>query len=325
MRETERQKTERLLKEQLDRFQREDSTWGRRYAIGLPLPSLLSRLHPVRRGGETAETRRGWMRWLPGGRMQQPATGSPKEAAAHRGELAFDDLYAAVLSDRPRTVSNGGDEGAVPWLRSPAHAHKHDLPNVSSRGARLAAMKEASARDWGPPPKVQFPRPDKKKRHRSDFVVAALGVVLGLTCALFPWYIFFNQDQFGVQAISFGGRGHNAGRIMVDPKPGEDASDVARQEISKNLDLFSTGTVPAKPETPDQAPGIDQQPFPAEAAEFRLVHVANGRAMIEDDAGLWIVQQGSSLPDSTHVKSIEQRKGRWVLVTSADRVIELSK
>ena len=186
-------------------------------------------------------------------------------------------------------------------------------------------MKEAPARDWGPPPKVQFPKPGKKKDRRSDVVVAALGVVLGLTCALFPWYIFFNQDQFGVLAISFGGRGHNVGRIMVDPRPGEDVSDVARQEISKNLDLFSTGTVPAKPEPPDQAPGLDQQPFPAEAAEFRLVHVANGRAMIEDDAGLWIVQQGSSLPDSTRVKSIEQRKGRWVLVTSADRVIELEK
>lgn len=186
-------------------------------------------------------------------------------------------------------------------------------------------MKEASARDWGPPPQVQFPKPEKKAGHRSDLVVAALGAVLGLTCALFPWYIFFNQEQFGVQAISFGGRGHNAGRIMVDPKPGEDMSDVARQDMSRNLDLFSTGTVPARPETPDQAPGLDQQPFPAAAVEFRLVHVANGRAMIEDDAGLWIVQQGSTLPDSTRVKSIEKRKGRWVLVTSADRVIEISK
>lgn len=313
MRETERQKTERLLREQLDRFQREDSTRGRRYAIGIPLPGLFSRLHPAQRGGEAAATRRGWMRWLPARRSQEPAIGSPKETAARRGELAFDDLYAAVLSAPPRTASG------------PAPARKHGLPNVSGDGARLAAMKEAPARDWGPPPKVQFPKPGKKKDRRSDFVVAALGVVLGLTCALFPWYIFFNQDQFGVQAISFGGRGHNVGRIMVDPRPGEDVSDMARQEISKNLDLFSTGTVPAKPETPDQAPGLDQQPFPAEAAEFRLVHVANGRAMIEDDAGLWIVQQGSSLPDSTRVKSIEQRKGRWVLVTSADRVIEISE
>ena len=47
--------------------------------------------------------------------------------------------------------------------------------------------------------------------------------------------------------------------------------------------------------------------------------------MIEDDAGLWIVQRGSTLPDSSRVSSIEQRDGKWVLVTSTDQVIELSK
>jgi hypothetical protein len=56
-----------------------------------------------------------------------------------------------------------------------------------------------------------------------------------------------------------------------------------------------------------------------------MVHVANGRAMIEDDAGLWIVQRGSILPDSSQVSSIEQRNGKWVMVTSTDQVIELSR
>ena len=32
--------------------------------------------------------------------------------------------------------------------------------------------------------------------------------------------------------------------------------------------------------------------------------------MIEDDAGLWIVQRGSKLPDSSIVSSIEQRGGK---------------
>jgi len=186
-------------------------------------------------------------------------------------------------------------------------------------------MKEAPERDWGPPPQVRFPMPDKKAGHRSDLVIAGLGVALGLICALFPWYIFFNQDQFGVQAIKFGGKGSNAGRSVVEARPGG-GTPVAEQDIPAGaLDLFSTGTLQAKPESADEAPGLDQQPFPSEATKFRLVHIANGRAMIEDDAGLWIVQQGSVLPDSSVVKSIEQRKGRWVLVTSTDRVIEVSK
>ncbi|RUW32821.1 hypothetical protein EOA37_31525, partial [Mesorhizobium sp. M2A.F.Ca.ET.015.02.1.1] len=61
------------------------------------------------------------------------------------------------------------------------------------------------------------------------------------------------------------------------------------------------------------------------ASEFKMVHVANGRAMIEDDTGLWVVQRGSVLPDSSRVASIEQRGGKWVIVTSTDKVIQLSK
>ena len=38
--------------------------------------------------------------------------------------------------------------------------------------------------------------------------------------------------------------------------------------------------------------------------------------MIEDDAGLWVVQPGSMLPDSSRVAAIEQRDGKWVLVTT---------
>lgn len=344
MQETERQRIERLLREQLARVQREEPAESRlyaflaggakrrgapagsaalpagrsRYVVGALARAVLSGPDAIRRAYAAVPALRGRLRRAPGKRQPVAA-----EAAMGRAERAFDDLFAAARSDPPRAAFDGGPP---PWRpRHPAGPPKHDLPNVSGASARIGAMKEASARDWGPPPQVQFPKPEKKAGHRSDLVVAALGAVLGLTCALFPWYIFFNQEQFGVQAISFGGRGHNAGRIMVDPKPGEDMSDVARQDMSRNLDLFSTGTVPARPETPDQAPGLDQQPFPAAAVEFRLVHVANGRAMIEDDAGLWIVQQGSTLPDSTRVKSIEKRKGRWVLVTSADRVIEISK
>jgi hypothetical protein len=47
--------------------------------------------------------------------------------------------------------------------------------------------------------------------------------------------------------------------------------------------------------------------------------------MIQDDTGLWIVQRGSVLPDSSRVSAIEQRGGKWVLVTSTGQVVELSK
>ncbi|MDX8528368.1 hypothetical protein RFM68_28210 [Mesorhizobium sp. MSK_1335] len=178
--------------------------------------------------------------------------------------------------------------------------------------------------EWPQPPKAQFPRlADKSADRRSDLVIAALGITLGLICALFPWYIFFNQEQFGVQAIKFGGSGSNAGRASGGTQLVNSGTADAPKTVP-DLDLFATGTLPDEQEDPDKAPGLDQQPFPA-ASEFKMVHVANGRAMIEDDTGLWIVQRGSVLPDSSRVASIEQRGGKWVIVTSTDKLIQLSK
>ncbi|TGS85383.1 hypothetical protein EN817_15055 [Mesorhizobium sp. M3A.F.Ca.ET.174.01.1.1] len=179
--------------------------------------------------------------------------------------------------------------------------------------------------DWPQPPRSEFPRlTDKTADRRSDFVIAALGIALGLICALFPWYIFFNQDQFGVQAIKFGGSGTNDGRVAGESQLENRGAPPTSKNVP-DLDLLATGTLQDEPEDPDKAPGLDEQPFPAAVSEFKMVHVANGRAMIEDDTGLWIVQRGSVLPDSSRVSSIEQRGGKWVIVTSTDKVIELSR
>ncbi len=174
---------------------------------------------------------------------------------------------------------------------------------------------------WPAPPSAPFPKIDRPDR-RGDFVVAGLGVALGLICALFPWYIFFNQEQFGVRAMRLGGQGANSGRVVADSLP-PPARIRDLPELPGELDLFSTGNIADEPAR--DPPGADEQPFPGAAAEYRLVHVANGRAMIEDDAGLWIVQSGSRLPDSSRVAAIEQRAGKWVLVTSREQVIELSE
>ncbi|ESY67677.1 MULTISPECIES: hypothetical protein [unclassified Mesorhizobium] len=204
------------------------------------------------------------------------------------------------------------------------------LPRVPRAGA--AEMTQASREslidglfprtEWPQPPKAQFPRLKKKSDRRSDFVIAALGITLGLICALFPWYIFFNQDQFGVQAIKFGGTGTNSGRAGGGVVAQRSAPLTAKDVPATNLDLLATGTVQ---DDANPSPAPDDQPFPADAAKFRMVHVANGRAMIEDDAGLWIVQPGSILPDTSQVSSIEQRNGKWVMVTSTNQVIQLSR
>lgn len=167
----------------------------------------------------------------------------------------------------------------------------------------------------------------EKRNHRSDFIIAALGIALGLTCALFPWYIFFNQDKFGIRAMKFSGGGQNDQApplVMGQPVERVGAPMSVEDIPPMKLDLFATGSLrPAKDEA--GVAGVAEQPFPGPKIDFKLVHIANGRAMVEDDAGVWVVQLGSVLPDSSRVASIEQRDGRWVLVTSREEVFQVAK
>ena len=168
----------------------------------------------------------------------------------------------------------------------------------------------------------------RSRDRRSDLTVAALGVTLGLICALFPWYIFFNPEEFGVRAMKFGGSGGGTQPIVLGAQPERVGAPVASQEIPPTkLDLLSTGTATAEEENKDEhgTLGLTEQPYPAPVVSFRLVLIANGRAMIEDDTGLFVVQPGSILPDASRVKSIEERNGRQVLVTDAGVALEVEK
>ncbi len=163
----------------------------------------------------------------------------------------------------------------------------------------------------------------KSRDRRSDITVAALGVTLGLICALFPWYIFFNPEEFGVRAMKFGGSGGGTEPIMLGAQPGRIGAPVASQDIPPmKLDLLATGTATKDEEKDEEGtPGLTEQPFPTPVISFRLVQIANGRAKLGDDTGFFVVQPGSILPDNSRVATIEERDGRPVLVTDGGVVI----
>lgn len=173
-----------------------------------------------------------------------------------------------------------------------------------------------------------FKRGDSKPgpRGRGDMLVVGAGLALAIGSALFPWYVFFNQDKFGIRALKFEGQEGTTPAptsLVYQPK-------LIRQPISPaevpvmELDLLSTGTLPRPQDTPAGTIPLSDQPFPgqeAQPAEYRVVHAANGRAMLEDENGLWVVQPGSRLPDDSRVASIEKRNGSWVIVTDKAQVI----
>ena len=215
---------------------------------------------------------------------------------------------------------------------NPDDGHAESLPGMNPPPLAGEAKKKPAARGFGlffrkrEPVAFTAQAPESRRSRRSDLTVAALGITLGLICAMFPWYIFLNQDEFGPPSIKFDGNGqlNPSGPITLGPMPERVGAPLTVEDIpALELDLFATGTTPAPGEADDEegTKGLTEQPFPADPMPFKLVHIANGRAMIEDDTGLFIVQRGSVLPDSSVVASIEQRAGRWVLVTSTDEVL----
>ncbi|MBD9373868.1 flagellar protein [Rhizobium sp. ARZ01] len=170
--------------------------------------------------------------------------------------------------------------------------------------------------------KVVLPlkRQEEKTRNFGDRLLVTAGVTLAALAAFFPWYVFLNPKEFSVPPLWQGDRRdlpETPARDVMSVSPtamiDEDDTDSADA-----VDPVKTATVPnlgnekKTGATPEKS--LDQ-PLPAPTG-FRLMHVANGRALIEDASGLYIVRVGSILPDSSRLATLEQRDGEWVIVTS---------
>lgn len=159
----------------------------------------------------------------------------------------------------------------------------------------------------------------KPSSSRSDWMIMVGGIGLAAVCAMFPWYIFFNQEQFGVRPMTFAGRPSPQGPSR-EALPSLVGARIPSQIIPlPQVDYTSTGTVDR---TPTEA--LENQPFPGDEPGFRLVHVAGGRAMIEDEDGYWLVQRGSRLPDGSRVSQIVWKDGHWEMITSRELVVKVS-
>ncbi|BCH30968.1 hypothetical protein MesoLjLc_28980 [Mesorhizobium sp. L-8-10] len=185
--------------------------------------------------------------------------------------------------------------------------------------------RRAKAAATGPADVGAARRASKKGRLREDLLLGLFGVALGLGCALFPWYVFFNQEKFGVRAVQFEGGGDKGGGggVVATPQIAR-IPDFPEVKEEPELDQLATGTTPPDEEAGDETAKLLELPFPPQHVPFQLVYVANGRAMIQDDTGIWVVQRGSVLPDMSRVASIEERQGSWVLVTSTNQVVGIS-
>ncbi len=167
----------------------------------------------------------------------------------------------------------------------------------------------------------------RKRIFTADRILAATGVALACAAAFFPWYVFFNEEKFGIRVADWErtrdlpeGPGRNV--FSVSPLAMVDKDDEGGESTATQVDPLVTATV-SKLGAEDAAADLmpEAQPFPGQSG-FRLLHVANGRALIEDTSGMYMVRVGSILPDNSRVATLEQREGKWVIVTSTGEIYE---
>ena len=172
----------------------------------------------------------------------------------------------------------------------------------------------------------QSMNPRAKPAPGSDRLLIATGLVLAAASAFFPWYVFFNQDKFGIRTETFA---HTRDLPPLPPRNVMSVSPLAMTDSSKEdwptptepMDALTTATTSSVGETRDRGAFREEQPFPGKSG-FKLLHVANGRALIEDGAGMYMVRVGSILPDNSKLATLEQRDGKWVIITSNGQVYQ---
>ncbi|MBB4064112.1 hypothetical protein GGR23_001289 [Gellertiella hungarica] len=172
-----------------------------------------------------------------------------------------------------------------------------------------------------PVPPLAGPR---RKSVWVDRVLIATGITMAAAAAFFPWYVFFNEDKFGIRVAAID---RSRDLPHTGPRNVFSVSPMAMVNRNKNpnpqplpMDQLTTASVSSLGKDKNTRPvPMEEQPFPGPTG-FRLLHVANGRAMIEDRSGMYMVRVGSILPDQSRLAALEQRNGQWVIVTSKGNV-----
>ncbi|WP_105404078.1 flagellar protein [Neorhizobium sp. T7_12] len=167
---------------------------------------------------------------------------------------------------------------------------------------------------------------EEARSRLGDKILVATGITLAAASAFFPWYVFLNADKFGIRTEALGRTrdlppGAARSVVTVSPLAMTDSSKDDWPKPVEPMDALTTATTSALGETRKDGNLQEEQPFPGRG-NFRLLHVANGRALIEDGSGMYMVRVGSVLPDNSKLATLEQRGGKWVIITSSGEVYQ---
>lgn len=159
----------------------------------------------------------------------------------------------------------------------------------------------------------------KFRRKLTDFALGCVGVALAAGSLYFPWHIYLNPDAVTQPRITFSGNMEPVGEPEDRYAPLGLAYPLPdRVEI---IDPVITGSV----EVADDRQSSDQ-PTGADSGRvlpgYRLLHAANGRALVRDVDSIFMVRRGTALPGGRRVERIGQVDGAWQVFTSDGVIAE---
>lgn len=173
----------------------------------------------------------------------------------------------------------------------------------------------------------------KKELLNFDILLTIAGLGLAASSAFLPWYVLLNQEKFTVQRFAYTqeSQGSNGwpGRMFVNEKNTalQGMGNTDRSMLELEPDMLTTASIEEQEEPePTKEPSAEQtsniaQPFPAQRS-FKLIHVADNRALIQDMSGLYVVKVGSVLPDNSTLSKLELTENGWLMITSDGEIFQ---
>jgi hypothetical protein len=144
-----------------------------------------------------------------------------------------------------------------------------------------------------------------------DKALVSTGVLTAVISASFATYMVSSDHPHPM----FGGVEH----LMIFAQPSRDYPGAAIARATSpigqpGIDYTVTGTIPAKPSASSETP-LSGLPEPI-LSTYVLHEVRDGVAIVAGGDDVYRIERGSILPGVGRVLAIEQRGGKWVVVTS---------
>ena len=179
----------------------------------------------------------------------------------------------------------------------------------------------------------------RRRTRLFDLGLGVVGLALAGISSYLPYYVYFNESEFGPPTMQFTGRIDYEAPVIVErareTRRALFTEDLVVKFDAQEIDPLVTGSIqPNEGGIPRLRPRVRPRPSLEQFDDLQtelidhesleLVFATRGRALIRDGDDILPIAVGSRLPDGSTVKSLLRKKNGWQVVTSNNHVLKPS-